>query len=135
MPFVNFTINNRSIRMACAEGDQGWIMRLARDLDGRIEDLKAGIGEKASAGAAGEITLAIMAAMALATEVEDLRERMQGLQAEIKGLQQDHGEAAERTRATQAAVAAALNAAAERIERATRGLNRGHGGGSGAAQG
>lgn len=118
MPQVSVTINGRQFRMACENGEEPRLMRLAEDLDARIAGLRGRFGE------IGDTRLTVMAALALADELSEVRERLQRLEPELATLKDASVVSAGRAQATQAAVVAALNAAAERIEGITRQLNQ-----------
>jgi cell division protein ZapA len=118
MPQVSVTINGRQFRMACEIGEEPRLMRLAEDLDARIVALRARFGE------IGDTRLTVMAALALADELSEVKEKLQRLEPELATLQDASVVSADRAQATQAAVVAALNAAAERIEGITRRLNQ-----------
>ena len=118
MPQVSVTINGRQFRMACEDGEEAHLMRLAEDLDTRITRLRARFGE------IGDTRLSVMAALTLADELSETKEKLQRLEPELATLQDASTVSADRAEATQAAVAAALNAAAERIESITRRLNQ-----------
>jgi cell division protein ZapA len=62
-------------------------------------------------------------------ELQDANQRIRTLEEELGGLRDVRVAAVDRAKATQAAVANALNAAAERIEKTTQVLNRTIGGG------
>jgi cell division protein ZapA len=74
-------------------------------------------------GEIGDTRLTVMAALTLADELAEAREKLKQLEPELTALQEVGTQSAERSKATQAAVSAALNAAAERIEHMTRRLN------------
>lgn len=118
MSQVSVTINGRQFRMACEDGQEGHLMMLARGLDERIEELRSKHGE------IGDTRLTIMAALTLADELAEMNQRIRRLEQEIAGLQEGRVAAADRSKIAQAAIAAALNAAAERIEGITRKLNQ-----------
>lgn len=118
MPQVNVTINGRQFRMACENGEEGRVTHLAEELDARIATLRARFGE------IGDTRLTVMAALALADELSEVKEKLRRLEPELATLQEASVVSADRTQATQAAVVAALNAAAERIESLTRQLNK-----------
>ena len=124
MTHVNVTINGRQYRMACEEGQEARLAGLAKDLDARIADLRGKFGE------IGDQRLEVMSALTIADELLDAQNRIQGMQEEMSALREVRVSATERARATQVAVTAALNAAAERIEKTTRALNRSVGGGT-----
>jgi cell division protein ZapA len=100
MPQVSVTINGRQFRMACENGEEARLTRLA------------------------DTRLTVMAALALADELSEVKEKLQRLEPELATLQDASVVSADRAQATQAAVVAALNAAAERIESITRRLNQ-----------
>ena len=118
MSHVSVTINGRQYRMACEDGQEGHLMRLARDLDMRIEQLRSRFGE------IGDMRLTVMAALTVADELVEAGKRLRRVEEELAGLQDARLVAADRTQATHAAIAAALNSAAERIEQVTRNLNQ-----------
>jgi cell division protein ZapA len=128
MSQVSVTINGRQFRMACEDGQEAHLMELARDLDTRIEGLRSKFGE------IGDTRLTVMAALTLADVVLETGQRVKRLEEEIAALQEARAASGERARAAQASVAAALSAAAERIEIITRKLNQ-TGGSGGVALG
>jgi cell division protein ZapA len=114
MAHASVTINGRQYRMACDDGQEHHLARLAHDLDQRIANLRTTFGE------IGDMRLTVMAALMLADELSDARKRMQGVEEELGALQQARAAAADRSETTDAELAAAFNAAAERIEKAVR---------------
>ena len=118
MSQVTVTINSRQFRMACEDGQEGHLMKLAEDLDERIEKLRGNFGE------IGDARLTIMAALTVADELADINKRLKRVEQELASLQEARIVSAEHAKATQAAISAALNAAAERIEGLTRQLNQ-----------
>jgi cell division protein ZapA len=118
MAHVTVTINNRQYRMACEDGQEEHLTKLAVDLDPRVERLREKFGE------IGDNRLLVMAALTISDQLSEAGRRIGRLEEESSGIQEARVAAADRSHATQAAVVAALNAAAERIERVTRGLNQ-----------
>lgn len=118
MSHVNVTINGRQYRMACEDGQEARVLELAGDLESRIGELRGKFGE------IGDQRLEVMAALTTADELLDANQRIRALEDELNALRDVRAAAAERARATQVAVSAALNAAAERIEKTTQVLNR-----------
>ena len=117
MPHVSVTINGRQYRMACDDGQEHHLARLAHDLDQRITRLRTNFGE------IGDMRLTVMAALLIADELSEVSQRVRQFEDELARLQQDRKAAGERSQATTAAIAAALDSAAERIERVTGSLN------------
>src|SRR6266700_397382 len=75
-------------------------------------------------GAIGDTRLTVMAALTIADEFAEISGRLHRLEEEIAALQDARVAAAEHAKAMQAAVAAALNSAAERIETLSKRLNQ-----------
>ena len=123
MSQVTVTINGRQFRMACEDGQESHLLRLAQDLDQRIEKLRVSFGE------IGDTRLTVMAALTVADELVEANNKLRGVEEELEGVHEARASSAERASATQAAVAAALNAAAERIEQVTKALNQSRAGG------
>jgi len=114
---VNVTINGRQFRMACEDGQEDHLVKLAHELDARIEGLRGRFGE------IGDARLTVMAALTIADELADMTARIKRLEEELAALQEARVAAADRNNSAQAAVAAALTSAAERIESVTKKLN------------
>jgi cell division protein ZapA len=125
MTHVNVTINGRQYRMACEEGQEEQLTTLARDLDGRIEQLKKNFG------AVGDMRLIVMAALTVGDELFEAVKRIRRLEEELTAMQDARVASSERAQTMQVAVAAALNSASERIEHVTRSLNLTRGDGVG----
>jgi len=123
MSHINVTINGRQYRMACEEGQETRLLRLAESLESRVESLRGKFGE------IGDARLTVMAALTACDELLDANSRIRMLEEELDALRNVRVVAADRARATQVAVANALNSAAERIEKTTQILNRTIGGG------
>jgi cell division protein ZapA len=123
MAQVNVTINGRQFRMACEDGQEGHLIELARDLDMRISGLRGKFGE------IGDTRLTVMAALTVADELAEAGQRLKRLEEELAALQDARVLTTDRSRAAQASIAAALGAAAERIESITKKLIAPTGGG------
>jgi cell division protein ZapA len=123
MSHINVTINGRQYRMACEEGQEVRLLKLAESLEARVEQLRGKFGE------IGDQRLTVMAALTACDELFDAHSRIRNLEKELSSLRDVRVAAVDRARQTQTAVANALNAAAERIERTTQALNRTIGGG------
>jgi cell division protein ZapA len=123
MSHINVTINGRQYRMACEEGQEARLLKLAENLETRIGSLRGKFGE------IGDARLTVMAALTVCDELLDASTRIRTLEEELTTLRDVRVAAADRARATQTAVAAALNSAADRIENTTQVLNRTIGGG------
>jgi cell division protein ZapA len=123
MSHINVAINGRQYRMACEEGQEVQLLKLAESLESRIQNLRGKFGE------IGDARLIVMAALTVCDELLDAKNRIRSLEEELAALRDGRVTAADRARATQTAVANALNSAADRIEKTTQVLNRTIGGG------
>jgi cell division protein ZapA len=123
MNHVNVTINGKQYRMACEDGQEARLLQLAESFESRIQSLRGKFGE------IGDARLTVMAALTVCDELSDASQRLRSLEEERDVLRDGRVAATDRAKATQIAVANALNAAAERIEKTTQVLNRTVGGG------
>jgi cell division protein ZapA len=118
MAQVIVTINGRQFRMACEDGQEEHLVKLANELDERIGGLRAKFGE------IGDTRLTVMAALTIADELGEMGERVNRLEEELTTVQEAYVATNDRNKITEATVAASLTAAAERIESVTRKLNQ-----------
>ncbi|MCG2641055.1 MULTISPECIES: cell division protein ZapA [Bradyrhizobium] len=118
MSHINVTINARQYRMACEEGQEVRLLKLAESLETRIQSLRGKFGE------IGDARLTVMAALTVCDELVDAGNRIRTMEQELVELRDFRNAAVERARLTQTAVVNALNSAAERIEKSTQVLNR-----------
>src|SRR5215467_14243666 len=102
MAHVTVSINGRHYRMACEDGQENYLMRLAKEVDQRIDQLRAQFGE------IGDMRLTIMAALAIADEMVEAGNRQQRLEDELSAAQHARVVSADETQETQTAIAAAL---------------------------
>jgi cell division protein ZapA len=123
MNHINVTINGRQYRMACEEGQEIRLRKLAETLEQRIATLRGKFGE------IGDARLTVMAALTVCDELVEADTRIRLLEEDLARLSDGRTAAVDRAKATQTAIANALTAAAERIERTTHVLNRTVGGG------
>jgi len=123
MSHINVTINGRQYRMACEEGQEVRLLKLAESLESRVSDQRGKFGE------IGDARLTVMAALTVCDELLDATARLRTVEQELEAARTMRTAAIDRARVTQTAMANALNAAAERIEKTTQTLNRTIGGG------
>jgi cell division protein ZapA len=117
MATVTVSINGRNYRMACDDGQEEHLARLAQNLDQRIAQLRRDFGE------IGDMRLTVMAALTIADELTEQRSQMRRVEDELAALQDARAAAADHARTTEKAIAAAFNAAAERIETLAKALD------------
>ena len=118
MSHINVTINGRQYRMACEEGQEVRLLKLAETLESRVTELRGKFGE------IGDARLTVMAALTVCDELLDANSRLHTMEQELESARTMRTAAVDRAKLTQSAVASALNAAADRIEKTTQSLNR-----------
>jgi cell division protein ZapA len=130
MATITVSINGRSYRMACDDGQEDHLTRLAQSFNQRIGELRSEFGE------IGDMRLTVMAALTIADELSEQREQLRRIEDEFAALQDARVVAADRAKVTENAIAAAFNAAAQRIEALAKALDgRGPAGPADAARG
>ena len=82
MSHINVTINGRQYRMACEEGQEVRLLKLAESLESRVESLRGKFGE------IGDARLTVMAALTACDELLDAGHRIRGLEEELDELAQ-----------------------------------------------
>jgi cell division protein ZapA len=117
MATVTVNINGRNYRMACDDGQEEHLTRLAKDLDQRIAQLRGDFGE------IGDMRLTVMAALTIADELSEQRGQLRRIEDELAALQDARTVAADRAKMTENAISAAFNSAAERIEKLAKALD------------
>jgi cell division protein ZapA len=118
MSHVSVTINGRQYRMACDDGQEEHLARMASELDQRIERLRASFGE------IGDMRLTVMAALLISDELGEASQRLHQCETELNELRGAREDAAQRMQKANGAIAAALDSAAARIENLTDSLNQ-----------
>jgi cell division protein ZapA len=115
---VTVSINGRQFRMACEDGQEGHLARLAEQFDQRIGALRSQFGE------IGDARLTVMAALMVADELSETVRRLTKAQDDLAALQNARVIAADRDHATQADMVQAFHTAAARIEDLAKRLAR-----------
>ncbi|MFK8250315.1 cell division protein ZapA [Ancylobacter terrae] len=119
MAHVTVSIAGRAYRMACDDGQEDHLTRLAADIDQRIDQLRGAFGE------IGDQRLSIMAAITIADELSEARGQRRALEQELANERAVRDAAMERLQQTEDAIADAVLTAAERLENLARELGPG----------
>lgn len=114
---VNVSIAGRLYRMACDDGEEEHLGRLAQQLDVKIAELRAHFGE------IGDQRVTVMAALTVADDLSAAERRIETLQARIAELEQRERDTDTRLETVYGGVAEAIGGAAQRIERIARSLD------------
>lgn len=101
MAQVEITINSKSYRIACEDGQESRIASLSTMVDSHVKDLVEQIGQ------VGDTRLLVMASLLIADELVDLRDMEQEVSTEGGSASLDESEEK---------IVSSLNAMADRIE-------------------
>jgi cell division protein ZapA len=110
MSHINVTINGRQYRMACEEGQEVRLLKLAESLESRVEQLRGKFGE------IGDQRLTVMAGIMVMDELNELQKRIKGMEGEVATLRKTRDDALTKADKNDAALTGALGALAERME-------------------
>lgn len=107
---VAITINGRSYQIACEDGQEDHLLELGAYVDKRVSDLVASVGQ------IGDARLVVMASLLIADELSEVYDELDAVRAQVRGggarLEPGKAPPAEQEKA----LAAGLEALAERIE-------------------
>ncbi|WP_375457079.1 cell division protein ZapA [uncultured Methylobacterium sp.] len=117
MPQISVTIDGKSYRMACGEGEEAHLTALAAGLGARVVEMRAAFGE------IGDMRLQVMAALTIADEVSELKRQLSLAEDETARLRSASEAAAEERTRQAGRVADGVAKAAARIERMARALD------------
>lgn len=110
MATVSVTIDGKTYRMACDEGEEQHLSGLAQQLDQYISHLKSSFGE------IGDHRLSVMAGIMVMDELVEVKSTLQKLQQENDALRQSNVSLSEACEKYEAAAAKAIDKAANHIE-------------------
>lgn len=116
MAEVTVTVNGRSYRMACDDGQEEHLEQLGVRLDQAISELREAFGE------IGDQRLTVMAAILMTDRLHEAEVRLSAAEEELKALRGSGGREAQ--------LARALDRAATRIEELAERLNAAPNGGT-----
>ncbi|MBC8130627.1 MAG: cell division protein ZapA [Rhizobiaceae bacterium] len=111
MPQVVVTIDGKTFRMACAEGEEDHLTSLAAEVDGRVGELRKSFGE------IGDQRLTVMAAIMATDELAEQRRRVAALEQAVTDAERVRDEALRRAASGEGRFVAHMNEVAEAIER------------------
>ena len=115
MPMIQVTIAGRSYRMACGDGDEPRLERLAASFDRRVEEMRSAFGE------IGDMRLHVMAALTFVDELAETKKRLAAAEEELAALRGPADD--EPSAGLEGQMADALNKTAERLERLAKTLS------------
>jgi cell division protein ZapA len=112
------TIAGRTYRMGCDEGQEKRLEELAALVDGKIAGMKESFGE------IGDQRIVVMAALQIADEAADARDRIAALEAELAAARTQVERTQAREGALETRLEQALGDAAARVEQLVKDLSR-----------
>ncbi|MGH6737278.1 MAG: cell division protein ZapA [Methyloceanibacter sp.] len=107
---VSVTLNGRTYRLECSEGEESHLIALAEYLGTHVDTMRRKFGQ------VGDDRLILMASLVVADELWDLRRQVQELKTALAEARRDKSAADESARTAQADLAARVRAAADRLE-------------------
>jgi len=110
MPLVNVMVNGRAYTIACDDGEENHLRRLAEHVDDKVKELLGSVGQ------VGDQRLLLMAALLIADEHHEAASQLQQRTRELGELNGSHEAVAERLAQSEAIAADALEAATKRVE-------------------
>ena len=110
MAQVSVTIDGKTYRMACDEGQEEHLIDLAGRFDRYVGHLKGSFGE------IGDHRLTVMAGIMVMDEFSELEKRVKGLESEIGTLRKTRDDALIKADKNDAALTGSLSGLAERME-------------------
>ena len=119
MAEVTVTVNGRTYKMACDDGEERHLIKLADHFNGHVEKLKQSFGQ------VGEPRLLLMAGLMVCDELEELKKKLPS-EGKAQGKAEPQAEAVPTGAADEAtseqALARAIDDAAKRLEHLTQNL-------------
>jgi cell division protein ZapA len=110
MAHVSVTINGKTYRMACDEGQEGHLISLAERFDGYVNQLRGAFGE------IGDQRLTVMAGVMVTDEMQEMEKRLRSLETDVAALKAGRDELLSRGQTSETETGRHLAQAAERIE-------------------
>ncbi|MEP1576936.1 cell division protein ZapA [Roseibium album] len=118
MTQITVTINGKSFRMACDDGEEDRLMGLADRFDGWISELKGSFGE------IGDQRLTVMAGIMATDQLSELERRVKSLEQDLANAKQQQVAALDNMSQNEEELSRAVNTAAARIESLADGLTK-----------
>ncbi|XYK79370.1 MAG: cell division protein ZapA [Labrenzia sp.] len=118
MAQISVTINGKSFRMACDDGEEQRLEGLAARFDGWIGELKSAFGE------IGDQRLTVMAGIMATDQLSELERKVTRLEQELAAAKDQQVAALNNLSQNEQDLSRAVNTAAARIESLADGLTK-----------
>ncbi|RIX98761.1 cell division protein ZapA [Aureimonas flava] len=119
MPQIAVTIDGKTYRMACGDGEEEHLLALGAGLDERVTRLRGSFGE------IGDLRLMVMAALMVADELDEARGRIAAAEGETAALRDREAQSAHGARAGDQRLTEHLLGVSEIVERIAAKLETG----------
>lgn len=116
MPLVNVMVNHRAYTIACDDGEEDHLRELAAHVDSKVRELLETVGQ------VGDQRLMLMAALLIADECYEAKQRLELGRKELGELAGSHDAISEQLAKSEEVAADALEAAAKRTRELVAGL-------------
>jgi cell division protein ZapA len=107
---ISVTLNGRTYRLECGEGEEAHLIELAEYLGTHVEDMKRKFGQ------VGDDRLILMASLVVLDELWELRRQMAQMRIAMAEARRDKSVADESARALQSDLAGRVSSVAQRLE-------------------
>jgi cell division protein ZapA len=107
---VSVTLNGRTYRLECGEGEETHLIALAEYLGSHVDTMKRKFGQ------VGDDRLILMASLLVTDELWELRRQMQELKSTLADARRDRSVADESVKSVQSDLVRRIGAAADRLE-------------------
>jgi cell division protein ZapA len=107
---ISVTLNGRTYRLECGEGEEAHLIELAEYLGNHVEDMKRKFGQ------VGDDRLILMASLVVLDELWELRRQMAQMKIAMAEARRDKSVADESARALQSDLAGRVSSVAQRLE-------------------
>ena len=108
---VSVTLNGRSYRLECGEGEETHLIALAEYLSSHVDTMKRKFGQ------VGDDRLILMASLLVTDELWELRRQMQELKSSLAEARRDRSISDQSAKSVQSDLAQKVSAVADRLER------------------
>ena len=107
---VSVTLNGRTYRLKCGEGEENHLIALAEYLGSHVDTRKRKFGQ------VGDDRLILMASLLVTDELWELRRQMQELKSSLAEARRDRSVADESVKSVQVDLAQRVSSVADRLE-------------------
>jgi cell division protein ZapA len=107
---VSVTLNGRTYRLECGEGEETHLIALAEYLSSHVDTMKRKFGQ------VGDDRLILMASLLVTDELWELRRQMQEMKSALAEARRDKSAGDESAKSFKADLVARVSAAADRLE-------------------